>query len=60
MTTQDHMWSQKECVSGTKHIGSIINSFYQHYTYGNIMKSGEMKHGMTLFHTMEPIEMFRS
>ena len=24
------------------------------------MKSGEMEHEMTLFHTMEPIEMFRS
>ena len=28
--------------------------------YKTIMKSGEMEHEMTLFHTMEPIEMFCS
>ena len=34
----------------------IITSFCGHFTciYGNIMKSGEMKHEMTSYHTMGP------
>ena len=46
----------RKSVSCMKYMTSIC----EHFTLWNIVKSGEMKHEMTLLHTMEPIEMFCS